>query len=89
VVGSIWIIRDSEGTIVFKEELPKNYRDAITGETWPAGERAAIAAWKSAPLGSIEIEGSHGTRVLLYGFREIWKWGIDNAGFPSLEGKEL
>lgn len=87
--GKHLIIRDSEGAIVFKEELPKNYKDPITGETWPAGERAAVAAWKSAPLGSIEIEGSYGKRVLLYGFREIWKWGIDNAGFPSLEGKEL
>lgn len=81
--GKHLIIRNSEGAIVFKEELPKKYND----EKWPAGERAAIAAWKSAPLGSIEIEGSYGKRVLLYGFRELWKWGIDNAEFPSLEGK--
>lgn len=86
--GKHLIIRNSEGIVVFKEELPRKYGE-VTGESWPAGERAAVAAWKSAPLGTIEIEGRYGKRVLLYGFRELWKWGIDNAGFPSLEGKDL
>lgn len=81
------IIRDSNGNIVFKELLPSSYTiDSVkTGETWPVGKIAAKKAWESAPLGSIEIEGSFGKRVLLYGFRELWKWGIDNADFPPLE----
>lgn len=79
------IIRDSSGNIIFKEVLPSSYDNAITGETWPAGKRAAKKAWEVAPLGSIEIEGSYGKKVLLYGFRELWQWGIDNADFPPLE----
>lgn len=61
--------------------------DNPTGETWPAGEIAAKKAWEVAPLGSIEIEErlGGGEKVLLYGFRELWKWGVDNAGFPPLE----
>jgi len=79
------IIRNSNGDIVFKEVLPSSYDNAITGETWPVGKTAAKKAWEFAPLGSIEIEGSYGQRVPLYGFRELWKWGVDNAGFPPLE----
>lgn len=78
------IIRDSQGNIVFKEVLPSRYNNAITGEIWPVGKTAAKKAWEVAPLGSIEIEGSYGKKVLLYGFRELWKWGVDNAGFPPL-----
>ena len=83
--GKYLIIRNSENEIVFKEELPKRYDIPITGATWPAGERAALAAWESAPFGSIEVEGFLGKRVLLYGFKELWKWGVENAGFPELE----
>jgi hypothetical protein len=79
------IIRDSNGDIVFKEVLPSRYSKGTTGETWPVGKTAAKKAWEVAPLGTIEIEGSYGERVLLYGFRELWKWGVDNAGFPPLE----
>jgi len=79
------IIRDSNGDIVFKEVLPSSYNNVITGETWPVGKTAAKKAWEVAPLGSIEIEGSYGKRAFLYGFRELWKWGVDNAGFPPLE----
>ena len=84
------IIRDSMGEIVFKQSLPSQYDvsgDGIhMGAVWPAGEVAARKAWKVAPLGSIEIEDyGYGKRALLYGFRELWKWGVGNAGFPTLE----
>lgn len=79
------IIRDSNGIVVFKEVLPSHYENANTGETWPVGKTAAKKAWEFAPLGSIEIEGSYGKKVLLYGFRELWQWGVNNADFPSLE----
>ena len=69
--GKYLIVRNSEGDVVFKEELPKHYDTTVTGETWPVGERAALASWKCAPLGSIEIEGSYQKRVLLYGFKEL------------------
>ncbi|MBC8416177.1 MAG: hypothetical protein ISS80_01900 [Candidatus Cloacimonetes bacterium] len=79
------IIRDSNGIIVFKEVLPTSYICAPAGERWPSGEIAAKKAWEASPLGSIEIEGSFGKRVMLYGFRELWKWGVENSVFPSLE----
>ena len=83
--GKYLIIRNSEGKIVFKKELPTHFGNALTGAIWPDGEHAAKAAWESAPLGSIEVEGRHGKTVLLYGFKELWRWGIENAGFPILE----
>jgi hypothetical protein len=83
------------GIMVFKKELPTGYYiekpDAWTmllfGDTrWPEGETAVKKAWESAPLGSIEIEDIEYTiRVSLYGFRELWKWGVDNLNFPSLD----
>ena len=81
------IIRDSNGIIVFNEVLRGNYFPLTnTGGEWPEGETAAKKAWKSAPLGTIEISLSgEGKRVLLYGFRELWKWGVDNLNFPSVE----
>jgi len=93
IMGPDLIIRDSNGIIVFKEEIPygiglyKENPDAwdmlLFGDgRWPEGEAAAKKAWESAPLGSIEIDD--GARVSLYGFRELWKWGVDNLNFPSL-----
>lgn len=79
------IIRNSQGKIVFEGKVPHTYSSPKKGNRWPLGAKAAKAAWESAPLGSIEIEGIHGKRVLLYGFKELWEWGVDNAGFPSLE----
>jgi len=85
------VIRDSNGIMVFKESLPigpyMEKPDSLTmifyGDTrWPEGETAVKKAWESAPLGSIQIEGIK--RVSLYGFRELWKWGVDNLHFPSL-----
>ena len=71
------ILRDSNGIMVLKEELK------WTGK-WPGGETVAKKAWEVAPLGSIDIEGDDKGKVLLYGFRELWKWGVDNLNFPSL-----
>lgn len=83
--GKYLIIRNSKDQIVFKKELPTHFDHVVTGTIWPDGEQAAKAAWESAPLGSIEVEGTNGKRVLLYGFKELWRWGIENAGFPTLE----
>ena len=76
------VVRDSTGRIVFKELLPESHVNTI----WPGGETAARKAWEVAPPGSIEIEDlRYGKRALLYGFRELWKWRVDNAGLPLLE----
>lgn len=76
------IIRDYNGKVVFKEVLPSYLADGID---WPIGKTAAHKAWEVAPLGSIEIEGNGSEKVILYGFKELWRWGVDNANLPSLE----
>ncbi len=84
--GKYMIIRDAEDKVVFKEELPKDF-GGVGVPKWPTGKQAAVAAWNASPLGSIEVEGTHGKKVMLYGFRELWTWGVENAGLPSLEAK--
>jgi len=81
------IIRDSEGKVVFEDKVPNDYNiQRNQGNPWPSGSRAAKAAWDCAPLGSIEIEDTlYGKRVVLYGFRELWEWGVAHAGLPSFE----
>lgn len=82
------IIYDAHGDIVFRERLPSfGARTKCTSPTlWDHGETAAKKAWEHAPLGSIEIEDDkYGKKVMLYGFKELWKWGIANAGLPPLE----
>jgi len=94
------VIRDSNGIIVFKERLPignyiekpTNYTMLAFGDTrWPEGETAVKKAWESAPLGRIELEAGwsiDSRDASLYGFRELWKWGVDNLNFPSLDDVE-
>lgn len=79
------VIRNSEGEIVFKGKLPK--KTSYDGSSWPLGAEAAKAAWDSAPLGSIELmQGDNRKDIAaLYGFRELWEWGIANANLPSLD----
>ena len=80
------IIRNSKGKIVFKGKVPSTSSTPGKANRWPLGPKAAKAAWNSAPLGSIEIDDpDYGKKVFLYGFKELWKWGVANAGFPALE----
>lgn len=79
------IIRNLNDEIVFEGVVPKNYGPQIFGNPWPLGEKAAKTAWKVGSLGSIETEGSHGKKVRLYGFKELWIWGVENADLPPLE----
>ena len=84
------IIRDLDGKTVFKERLPigsyiekpTSYTMLAFGDTrWSEGETAVKKAWETGSLGFIEIEGRKGS---LYGFRELWQWGVDNLNFPSI-----
>lgn len=81
------IIRDQENKIIFREQLPTVKLSDGLNTSWPLAQKAAKAAWDVAPFGTIEVTNSSMARdrILLYGFRELWKWGIENAGFPSLE----
>ena len=79
------MIRDSKGVIKFKQLLPKESGGIFEGVTWPAGEQAAKMAWEVGPMGTIELEGLYSKKVFLYGFRELWKWGIEHYNFPVIE----
>lgn len=81
------IIRDERGKVVFKEKLPSDYvigYDVTSTPVWAMGRKAAQKAWDCAPYGSIEVEGDKAARIILYGFRELWQWGVKNAGLPKL-----
>jgi len=86
-------IYNSDGMIVYKGrtpgspyfEKPTAYEKSCWGDNrygrWPEGETAAKKVWEAAPLGTIVFGGK---RINLYGFRELWQWGVDNHNFPSL-----
>lgn len=87
---------DRERLVVFDADRNRVYsnrggpstfgRSQLEGHPWPQSEAAARAAWEAAPDGSIELENStYAKRVSLYGFHELWRWGVENCGFPSVE----
>jgi len=83
-------ILDSRGNIIFKEDLPcTNFEP---NKRWPEGKTVVKKMWDSAPLGSIKLQTGfffiEKKDVNLYGFRELWKWGVDNLNFPSLDDIE-
>lgn len=82
------VIRDSDGKIEFSAKLPKDYnlKDVFGGNPFPEGEAAVRAAWKLAPTGTVELDPPtrYSKVAMLYGFRELWAWGVQNCGFPPL-----
>ena len=82
------VIKDAMGRQVFSGQQPtETPRGYLTeGIPWDLAESAARAAWNSAPEGTIILEGSEYSKpVSLYGFREMWLWGVSNCDFPPLE----
>lgn len=50
--------------------------------------RAAESMWRAAPGGYVEVLGGDSRfegRAPLAGFRELWKFGVTNCGWPTLE----
>jgi hypothetical protein len=80
-------VRDQDGAVVFERRVPTSYEDAVRGTRWPDAEEAAKAMWKAAPLGTVSITGGTYAKenVPLYGFRELWTWGLQKCAFPALE----
>ena len=81
------MIYDAEGRIVFSEMIPTDHGNDVHGGTpWGFARGAAKAAWEAAPTGFIELKGSkYEKRISLYGFRELWEWGLGKCSFPSLD----
>jgi len=81
-------VRDSSGAVTFEGKVPTRYgMSATRGTDWDLGKEAEQAMWTAAPLGTVSIMGGTYPKenVPLYGFRELWSWGIQKCGFPSLE----
>jgi len=91
------VIRDSGGRVLFSSKVPSGYGASVRlekgafvpqpGNPWPAGEAAAKAAWRAGPLGTIQLDPPDiwNTQAMLYGFRELWTWGIQRCGFPAIQ----
>lgn len=79
------VVRDKAGTIVFEGKVPTTYGRSSTNP-WPLGEQAVNAMLKAAPFGTVVLEEStYEPKAMLYGFKELWGWGVQNCSFPSLE----
>lgn len=79
------VVRDKDGNILFEERVPTQY-GRVGANPWPVGEQAARAMLRAAPFGSVILEDStYKPKATLYGFKELWDWGIQNCSFPSLE----
>ncbi len=82
------VVIDRDGAELLNEGTPMTFGHDSRGE-WPHAEAAARLMWQAAPGGFVEVKGddysSFPTKASLAGFRELWKWGISNCGFPSLE----
>jgi hypothetical protein len=80
------VIRDTTGAIVFEGKVPTDYGRGSANNPWPLGEQAARAMWKAAPFGTAVVEETtYESKAMLYGFKELWGWGVQNCSFPSLE----
>ncbi|MFC2085766.1 hypothetical protein ACFLRO_00990 [Bacteroidota bacterium] len=83
------IIKDGTGAVVFSERIPKKSGRIRDGNRWDAGEEAATVAWVNADEGSIELTNELSAytyhRAMLHGFRELWRWGVENCEFRDLE----
>jgi hypothetical protein len=83
------VVRDETGKTVFDEKVPNSYGVTRTGNQWEPARRAAIAMWEVAPLGTVSIESSFVEKQSsLWGFRELWNWGVDRCGFPAMPTAE-
>jgi hypothetical protein len=67
-----YVVRDSAGKELLKTASP---------------EAAARSAWSAGPLATLERSPSWSESSLtrLYGFRELWEWGVRRCRFPSIE----
>jgi hypothetical protein len=80
------IVRDQAGKVVFEEKFPPFDGGPPGGTRWAKAEDAALAMWSVAPLGSVSVVGNSYEieNVPLYGFREMWNWGLENCPLPKL-----
>lgn len=81
------VIRDADGKVLFDEKVPNTYDPEMTkrGNPWEPAKRAASVMWEAAPHGSVSIESGYVEKsAMLYGFRELWTWGVEKCGFPAV-----
>jgi len=80
------VVRDADGKTLFDEKVPTTYDPELTkrGNPWEPGKRAANVLWEAAPYGTISIESGYVEKsAMLYGFRDLWSWGVERCGFPK------
>lgn len=84
--GRTLLLKDAQGKLLDYWVLPKNRvgREWYQGTLWPQAKLFVNALRISSPMSTIEVAGMPMTKVMIYGFQEMWQWGIGNAGFPDM-----
>lgn len=81
------VIKDKDGKVIFSETVPEHYSSQEDGNSWPVGEKAVRLCYDLAPEGSIEIIefGMKTYSASLYGFKELWEWGVTKGCLISIK----
>lgn len=77
------LVTSAAGGVLFDEAALTDHRTV-----WGKAQAAARAMWQASPEGFAEItnpDTRFPSKASLAGFRELWSWGVENCGFPSLE----
>jgi hypothetical protein len=82
-------VKDENGKIIYEGSTPdldhESSMRGYDGLIWGDAENVAKAAWKAGSMGTITLKSRIGNSTSsLYGFRELWQWGIDNHGLPPI-----
>ncbi len=81
------LVKDRDGAVVFEESIPATPNSQGIGYLWAIGEVAVRTMWKVAPYGTVSNPGTrYSTKTeSLYGFRELWSWGVNNCLLPQVQ----
>ena len=89
-------ITDKDGNVIYEGQSPEkgyNHFGEDGAPEWPEAKNVAKALLKAGPLGSIKIVSKPRWRpefspfpesYSLYGFKELWEWGVLNAGMAKI-----
>lgn len=84
--GKTLLLKNEKGMLLDYWTLPtyRAGREWYQDTLWPEAATFIKALRAAPPLSTIEISGVPASKSLIYGFREMWQWGMDNAGFPDI-----
>jgi hypothetical protein len=81
------LVKDKDGRILYEGSGPAYDRwdRSLHGVAWVEAENVAKAVLAAGPMGSIKVfVGTREYSSPLYGFKELWDWGVQNATLPKI-----